>query len=67
MRTRPDLEPVSRLESHLDSPDYRPHRGDLRYPDPDAPLVEHSGSGTLWVVTGVLAAGLLVVLLALGG
>lgn len=62
MRTRPDIRPVSR-------PDYfPPDSGDLSHDpgDPDAPLVEHAGTGTVYLAAALLALGLLVVVLLVG-
>lgn len=59
MRTRPDLRPVSRP---LDPP----FTGDLDPGDPTEPLVEHTGTGTVFLAAALLALGLLVVVLLVG-
>lgn len=70
MRTRPDLAPVTRPAEptyYLGDPDFPPRRGRVDPPrDLNEPLVEHAGTGTLYVVAALLALGLLVVVLALG-
>jgi hypothetical protein len=58
VRTRPDLEPVHRPTN------FPTHFGDL--PTNDEPLVEHTGTGTVYLAAALLALGLLVVVLLVG-